>query len=123
MWSRPVEFTCNEALPLLPLVVPVTVCAPDTTAVQVAPLQEPFGAIEKAVDAVTSPSELSYWSRPCAVYDCEPPAVIVDEAGETTRWSSGPAFTVSDAVAVFPESFPVTVWAPAAVAVQTLPLQ
>ena len=31
--------------------------------------------------------------------------------------------TVSDAVSVEPPSVPVTVWAPATVAVQTLPLQ
>ena len=54
-------------MPLLPLFVPVTVCAPAELAVQVAPVQEPFGAIEKVVVAVTSPSELSYWSRPSAV--------------------------------------------------------
>ena len=59
--------TCREAVPVLPLFVPVTVCAPAELAVQVAPVQEPFGAIEKVVVAVTSPSELSYWSRPSAV--------------------------------------------------------
>ena len=66
MWSRPPAVTCSEAVPVLPLFVPVTVCAP-ADAVQVAPVQEPFGAIEKVVVAVTSPSELSYWSRPSAV--------------------------------------------------------
>ena len=51
----------------MPPSLPVTVCAPALEAVQVAPVQEPFGAIVKLVAAVTSPSELSYWSRPCAV--------------------------------------------------------
>jgi len=85
MWSRLPAVTFSEAVPLLPLLVPVTVCAPAVEAVQVAPVQDPFGAIEKIVLAVMSPSVLSYWSRPSAVYVCEPPAVIVAEAGESTR--------------------------------------
>jgi hypothetical protein len=68
---------------------------------------------------VTSPSELSYWSRPSAVYACDPPGVIVAEAGESTKWSSARAVTVSEAVLIAPLSFPVTVCGPAAVAVQT----
>ena len=48
-------------------VVPVTVWAPAAVAVQVAPVQEPLGAIVNVVPGVRSPSELSYWSRPCAV--------------------------------------------------------
>ena len=67
MWSSAAAVTCSEAVPLLPLYVPVTVCGPATEAVQLAPVQEPFGEIEKLVVAVTSPSEFSYWSRPCAV--------------------------------------------------------
>ena len=89
---------------------------------QVDPAQEPFGLIEKVVLEVTSPSELSYWSRPCAVYVCEPPAAIVEDAGDSVRWSSGPAVTLNDPALVFPESFPVTVCAPATVAVHTFPL-
>jgi len=103
--------------------VPVTVCPPADVAVQVAALQEPFGPIEKVVLEVTSPSELSYWSRPSAVYACEPPDAIVAEAGASTRWSSAPAVTLNDAVPVLPPSFPVTVCAPEAVAVQVAPLQ
>src|SRR5215208_5037480 len=57
MWSSTAPaVTCNEAVPVLPLFVPVTVCAPATEAVQVAPVQDPFGVIEKVVDAVMSPS-------------------------------------------------------------------
>ena len=67
MWSRGPGLTWSEAVPVLPDLVPVTVWAPATEAVQAAPLQEPFGPIVKVVLAVTSPSELSYWSRPCAV--------------------------------------------------------
>ena len=115
--------TCREAVPVLPPSVPVTVCAPDAEAVQIDPLQDPFGEIEKTVLEVTSPSELSYLSRPCAVYVCDPPEEIEADAGESARWSREPAVTLSDAVAVFPESFPVTVCAPAAVAVHTLALQ
>ena len=110
-------------MPVLPAFVPVTVWAPADVAVQLAPLQEPFGPIENVVVEVTSPSELSYWSRPSAVYACEPPAAIVAEAGATARWSSGPAVTLNDAVPVLPPSFPVTVCAPADVAVQLAPLQ
>jgi hypothetical protein len=68
MWSRAPAFTCRVAVPLTPLALPVTVWAPATEAVQVAPLQEPFGAIVKTVLGVRSPRELLYWSRPCAVY-------------------------------------------------------
>ena len=72
---------------------------------------------------LTSPSELSYWSRPSAVYAREPPAVMVADAGDKTRWSSEPAVTLNDAVAVFPSAVPVTVCAPAEVAVQLAPVQ
>ena len=67
MWSSGPELTCSEAVPIAPASFPVTVCAPAIEAVQVAPLQDPFAAMVKVVLAVTSPSELSYWSRPCAV--------------------------------------------------------
>jgi len=60
MWSSAPELTCSEALPVLPDFVPVTVCAPVAEAVQVTPLQEPFGAIVKVVVAVTSPTEFEY---------------------------------------------------------------
>src|SRR6266542_226610 len=103
MWSRGPAFTCRVAVPLAPPVVPVTVWAPATEAVQLFAVQEPLGAMENAVDGVRSPSELLYWSRPCAVYAWEPPAVIVAEAGESARWSSGPGFTASDPVLVLPE--------------------
>ena len=77
MWSRTAPaVTCREAVPVLPLFVPVTVCGPATDAVQVAPVQDPSGAIEKLVLAVTSPSELFEASKPSAVYACEPPAPI-----------------------------------------------
>jgi len=107
----------------LPAFVPVTVCAPADVAVQLAPEQDPLASIENVVVEVTSPSELSYWSRPSAVYACEPPDAIVAEAGASTRWSSAPAVTLNDAVPVLPPSFPVTVCAPADVAVQVAPLQ
>src|ERR671935_137342 len=124
MWSSwLLAVTVSVAVPVVPALVPVMVCAPATGAVQVAPVQEPSGAIVKVVLEVTSPRELSYWSRPSAVYAWEPPDAIVADAGESARWSSGPAFTVRDAVAVLPPSLPVTVCAPATVAVQALPVQ
>ena len=43
---------------------------------QLAPVQDPFGPIEKVVLDVTSPSELFEASKPSAVYACEPPAPI-----------------------------------------------
>src|SRR5919201_3566557 len=123
MWSSwLLAVTCSVAVPVLPPLVPVTVCAPATEAVHVAPVHDPFGAIEKVVLPVTSPSELSYWSRPSAVYACEPPDAIDADAGASARWSSAPAVTLSEAVAVLPPSSPVTVCAPEAVAVQTLPV-
>jgi hypothetical protein len=95
-------------VPVLPDFVPVTVCVPATEAVQVAPVQEPSGEIVNVVVEVTSPRELSYWSRPSAVYACDPPDVMVVEAGERTRWSSAPAVTLNEAVAVLPLLLPVT---------------
>jgi hypothetical protein len=115
--------TSSEAVPVLPAFLPVTVCVPAAEAVQVAPVQEPFGAIEKVVLAVTSPRELSYWSRPSAVYVCDPPEGIVVDAGARARWSSAPVVTLKEAVLVFPPSFPVTVCGPADVAVQLAPVQ
>ena len=50
MWSSAAPaVTCREAVPVLPLSSPVTVCGPAAEAVQVAPVQDPFGAIEKVV--------------------------------------------------------------------------
>ena len=115
--------TCNEAVPVLPAFVPVTVCAPEDVAVQLAPAQDPLASIENVVVEVVSPSELSYWSRPSAVYACEPPAVMTAEAGDSAKWSSAPAVTPNDAVPVLPPSLPVTVWVPASVAVQLAPVQ
>src|ERR671937_364642 len=122
-WSSGPALTVSVAELVLPASVPVTVCEPAVVAVQVAPLQEPSGAIVKVVLAVTSPSELLYWSRPSAVYACDPPEAIVAEAGESAKWSSAPAVTLNEAVAVLPPSLPVTVCAPATVAVQALPVQ
>src|SRR5919201_2673532 len=123
MWSRTAPLTCSVAVPVLPAFVPVTVCAPETGAVHVAPVQEPFGEIENVVPEVRSPSELSYWSRPSAVYACDVPAVIVAEAGDSTRWSSAAAVTVSEAVPVLPPLVPVTVCCPATEAVHVAPVQ
>src|ERR671937_545699 len=121
-WSSVPAFTVSVAELVLPASVPVTVCEPAVVAVQLAPVQEPFGLIVKVVFAVTSPSELLYWSRPCAVYACEPPGLIVAEAGERARWSSGPAETLKLALLALPPLVPVTVCAPAVVAVHTLAL-
>jgi hypothetical protein len=46
---------------------PITVCAPATVAVQVAPVHEPSGLIVKVVELVTSPRLLPYASEPVAV--------------------------------------------------------
>ena len=54
-------------MPVLPVSVPVTVWGPPMVAVQEAAVQEPSGAIVKVVAPVMSPSELLYWSKPCAV--------------------------------------------------------
>jgi len=51
----------------LPNSVAVIVCVPELEAVQVAPVQEPFGAIVNVAPVVASPSELLYWSKPSAV--------------------------------------------------------
>src|SRR6478672_8263971 len=122
MWSR-TAVTWREAVPVAPSRLPVTVWTPAAEAVQVAARQDPSGEIENAALDVTSPREFSYWSRPSAVYAREPPAVIVADAGDRTRWSSAPAVTLNDAVPVFPSAVPVTVCAPTEVAVQLPPVQ
>jgi hypothetical protein len=48
--------------------------------------------------------------------------MIATEAGESARWWSGPAKTVSVALLVFPPSVPVTVCEPAVDAVQVVPV-
>src|SRR5947207_14490227 len=97
MWSRLPAFTCRLVVPVAPLEVPVTVCDPAMVAVQTLALQDPFGAIEKVVVAVTSASGFSYRSRACAVYACVPPGAMVAAAGDSTRWSNAPAVTLSSA--------------------------
>lgn len=87
--------TVSVALPCLPEYVPVTVCVPGVSAVHFAPVQEPSGAIAKLVAGVTEPSVFPNWSAPVAVYDCEAPGLMLDCAGESTRWSSGPGWIVS----------------------------
>ena len=122
-WSSTPAVTLNDAVPVLPLLLPVTVWVPASVAVQLAPVHDPFGPIENVVLAVTSPSELSYWSRPSAVYGCGFPAAVVAGVGDNTRWSSAPAVTLNVAVPVLPPLLPVTVCAPADVAVQLPPVQ
>src|ERR687887_589428 len=90
-WSYGPGFTVSVDVLVLPPSFPVTVCAPEAVAVQVFPVHEPSGVMLNVVFEVTSPSELSYWSRPSAVYVCEPPDAIDAEAGASARWSSGPA--------------------------------
>ena len=75
-WSSAPAVTFNDAVPVLPPSLPVTVWIPASVAVQLAPVQDPFGPIEKVVLDVTSPSELFEASKPSAVYACEPPAPI-----------------------------------------------
>src|SRR5438045_9107389 len=48
---------------------------------------------------------------------------MVADAGESTRWSSGPAVTLSEALALLPPLAPVTVCEPALVAVHALAVQ
>jgi len=60
-------FTVSVAVSVLPEFEAVTVCAPAVVAVQVAPVHDPFGTIEKVDDAVRSPSELFVESKPATV--------------------------------------------------------
>jgi len=87
-WSSGPTTTVREAVLVLPPSLPVTVCAPRAVAVHVLPVQEPLGAIEKVVAAVTSPRELPAASKPCAVYAWAAPAAMVALAGLITMWSS-----------------------------------
>jgi hypothetical protein len=117
----PLAVTWSEALPVAPPELPSTVCDPASEAVQEAATQEPSGAIVNVVLEVTSPSGLSYRSRPCAVYAWKPPAATLAEVGDSARWSSAPAVTLRAAVLVWLLLIPVTVCEPTVVAVQTLP--
>jgi hypothetical protein len=85
-WLAAPGVTVSEACAVLPEYEPVTVwCEPPASAapaVQDAAVQTPPGAIENVVDDVTSPIELPLWSNAVAVYDREPPAAIVADAGE-----------------------------------------
>ena len=65
MIERP-AVTLSEAVAIAPASLPVTVCGPAAVAVHTLPLHDPFGAMEKVVDAVTS-DELPELSKPCAV--------------------------------------------------------
>ncbi len=85
-WSSGPTDTIKEEVSVLPLFDPVTVCAPATVAVQLAPPQVPFGVIENDVPAVTSPSELFAESKPSAVNPCDPPDAMVALPGVTTMW-------------------------------------
>jgi len=60
------ELTVSVALPTAPRNEPVTVCAPVAGAEQTAPREVP-PVTESVVAPVTSPSELSNWSRPTTV--------------------------------------------------------
>src|SRR6266542_6900747 len=90
--------TMRDAVPVLPSFVPVTVCGPGMKAEQLSPVQSPSGEMLNVVVAVTSPRSLPYWSAPRAEYDWDPPAVIVEEAGDSTRWSRAAEFTSRKAV-------------------------
>ncbi|MND08222.1 hypothetical protein D3C83_306980 [compost metagenome] len=59
--------TVRVDVPVLPALVPVTVCDPVTVAVQVAVVHDPFGVIENVVEVVTSPTLLLAASNPSAV--------------------------------------------------------
>ena len=71
---------------------PVTVCAPARVAVQVAPEQEPSGAIVNVASAVRSPTGFPQASVPVARKVRDVPAPIVP-AGATVSVISGPAVT------------------------------
>jgi hypothetical protein len=81
MEAKVPALTVNVAVAVFVASVPVTVCAPEVVAVQVAPAQDPLGPIEKVVAPVTFPSELLFESNPVAVYVWLPPEVIEAEAG------------------------------------------
>src|SRR3954451_2467750 len=120
MWSSVPVVTCSDAVPVLPLFVPVTVCAPAIDAWQMAALLPvPLGLIVNVGVDLTSPSEFPKRSHPSAVYDWPVVVLTVAAAGDTSRWSRAAAGTVSVAAAVRPMNEAVTVCAPAVLAVQT----
>src|SRR5437764_10800174 len=69
--------TWTEAVLVLPESVAVTVCGPPAVAVQLAPLHDPSGAIEKDDADVTSPIELLAESNPWTVKACAVPEMTV----------------------------------------------
>jgi hypothetical protein len=60
MWSMTAGSTCSDAVPVLPELLPVTVCGPEVDAPHVAAAHDPSGEMENVVLDVTSPSELLY---------------------------------------------------------------
>ena len=100
----------------------VIVCVPTAAGVQVAPVQEPSGAIENVAVVVTSPRELPYASKPSLEYVCDWPIVIDEVDGERTRWSTAAALTWRGVLPLAPPFVALTVCVPEVVAVQTLPL-
>ncbi len=108
-------------MPVVEPFVPVTVWSPGTAAVQVESAHEPSGLMVKVVESVKSPRSFPDASNPRARYAWDSPGVMVAVAGESTKWSNGPASTCSDAVPVADPLVPVTVWSPGTVAVQVAP--
>jgi hypothetical protein len=78
---------------MMPLSLPVTVCAPDNVLLHELAVQLPFVTVN-VVAPVTSPIEFLKLSKPAAVYAWLPPAVIVALAGLRTILASAPGFTV-----------------------------
>src|SRR4051794_27624486 len=76
---------CTASVAVVPRrpFVAYTVWAPPTGAEHVAPVQDPSGRMAKAVEAVTSPRTLLYWSNPWATYPCEAPEATVALDGVT----------------------------------------
>ena len=66
--------TVNDAVPVFPALVPVTVCDPTSVAEQLEPEHVPFGLIVNVVEDVKSPRELFDTSNPSAVKACATPA-------------------------------------------------
>src|SRR3954453_12101149 len=123
MWSTAAaSVPCSVAAPLTSPTVPVRGGGPAAAAGQVGAVHEPSGAIVNVVIAFWLPRRFSYWSRPKAVYVCDPPGTIVADDGASTRWSRAPGLTVRTAELVSPLLIAVTVCAPAVVAVQMLPV-
>ena len=123
MWSRGPAVTVRLAVPVFPPSVPVTVWAPATVALQLAPVHAPVGADGEGGGPRHVTEGVVVGVGPGGGVGLRSPGPDARRGRRQRDASRGPAVTVRLAVAGLTPSVPVTVWAPATVALQLAPVQ